>query len=155
MSNYWEQRLIKMQKELLDKSIDELDLHLIRLYKSSLEKNKREMVNLYNTLINQSENGAVKINDLYRYNRYWQVRSDLNARLVSLGEKEQDVMNKDLTNMYMKVQKYFNDNPKYLAITKRGVATERTMAPIDLNGQQISMNGKYVVDAIWCADGKH
>ena len=70
MSNYWEQRLIKQQKELLDPSIDELDNHLIRLYKSSLDKNKREMVNLYNTLINESENGTVKINDLYRYNRY-------------------------------------------------------------------------------------
>ena len=79
----------------------------------------------------------------------------MNARLVSLGEKEQDVMNKDLTNMYMKVQKYFNDNPKYLAITKRGIATEKTMPQVDLNAKQISMNGKYVVDAIWCADGKH
>jgi len=57
--------------------------------------------------------------------------------------------------MYMKVQKYFNDNPKYLAITKSGVAREKTMPQVDLNAKQISMNGKYVVDAIWCADGKH
>ena len=74
----------------------------------------------------------------------------MNARLVSLGEKEQDVMNKDLTNMYMKVQKYFNDNPKYLAITKSGIAKEKTMPQVDLNAKQISMNGKYVVDAMVC-----
>lgn len=147
MSNYWEQRLIKMQKELLDPSIDELDAHLARLYKSSLEKNKREMVSLYNSLIAQAD-GEVKINDLYRYNRYWQVRSDLNARLVSLGGKEVKIFDKDLLDMYMKVQKYFNDNPKYLAITKHGVAKEMTMAPVDLTGQQISVNGKYVVDSI-------
>ena len=154
MSNYWEKRLMLMQNAVLDPRIGKLDAHLAKLYKYSLEENKKELLALYMKIKEEGANGEPRINDLYKYNRYWQVRSDLNRNLLALGEKEQPIFNKELNDMYYDVQKYFNENPKYWAITNHGVGVEKSMTQIDLNSPVLGTKAKYVVNSIWCGDGK-
>lgn len=67
---YWRDRVFNQQKVLLGKSIDELENELARLYKNALQENKRDLEGLYLDLMRQDIKGEVKINDLYRYNRY-------------------------------------------------------------------------------------
>lgn len=98
----------------------------------------------------------VKINDLYRYNRYWELRNDLNKKLVVLGQKEIRLMDKDLINMYMRVQDYFNKNPKFLAKTQDGKVVKMINAnPVDMKSPLVSEKAQAVVDSVWCADGKY
>ena len=103
----------------------------------------------------QKEDG-VKINDLYRYNRYWELRNDINHKLVALGQKEIRLLDKELINMYMKVQDYFNKNPKFLAKTENGKVVKMVNAvPVDMNNPIVSEHAQAVVDSLWCADGKY
>ena len=152
---YWTDRQFQQQKLLLDKTIEETDNHLIAVYKSSMRDVEKDIKSLYLDLQKQAEDGKVKINDLYRYNRYWELRADINRRLTSLGEREIKMLDKKLIGQYMDVQRYFNQNPKFMAKTERGVAKVVSAIPVDLNSPIVSENARAVVDSVWCADGKY
>lgn len=116
----------------------------------------REVERDMKSLLFDLSKDEVKINDLYRYNRYWELRNDLNKKLVVLGQKEIRLMDKDLINMYMRVQDYFNKNPKFLAKTQDGKVVKMINAnPIDMKSPLVSEKAQAVVDSVWCADGKY
>ena len=156
MSNYWRNRYLSQEKILLDKSIEETENHLIKLYSNSLQLNERELRNLLNDLQKQGIEGEMKINDLYRYNRYWEVRADLNRRLLELGRKQNDSLEKDLVDMYKRVQIYFNHNPKFMARTMNGKLVKAVNArPMDMSSPIVSERAQAIVNSVWCADGKY
>ena len=156
MSNYWRNRYLSQEKILLDKSIEETENHLIKLYSNSLQLNERELRNLLNDLQKQGIEGEMKINDLYRYNRYWEVRADLNRRLLELGRKQNDSLEKDLVDMYKRVQIYFNHNPKFMARTMNGKLVKAVNArPVDMSSPIVSERAQAIVNSVWCADGKY
>ena len=153
--SYWKDRAFEQQKLLLDKTIEETNSHLASVYKNSMREVERDMKSLYLDLQAQSEDGKVKINDLYRYNRYWELRQDINSKLQSLGEKEIKMVDRALTLQYYKVQDYFNKNPKFMAKTERGITKVVSSIPVDLNSPIVSENAEAVVNSVWCADGKY
>lgn len=67
---YWQDRQFNQRKILLDKTIEETQEKLATVYKSSMKDIENDMRSLYLELQQQSTDGKVKINDLYRYNRY-------------------------------------------------------------------------------------
>lgn len=67
---YWQDRQFSQRKILLDKTIEETQDKLATIYKSSMKDIEKDMRSLYLELQQQSADGKVKINDLYRYNRY-------------------------------------------------------------------------------------
>lgn len=154
MSAYWRDRLERQKNLLLGKSIEETNTHLAIIYQSSIRDIEKDMKAL---LFDIKKEDGVKINDLYRYNRYWEMRSDINQRLTSLGQKQIEIMDKDLVDMYMKVQEYFNENPKFLAHTVTNGRAERvremSMAPVDLHDPIVSLKANEAVNSLWCADG--
>lgn len=154
--SYWTDRYLSQEKILLDKTVEETNLHLARIYKKALRDNERDLKNLMNELKAQTAKGDITINDLYRYNRFWEVRSDINRRLMDLGHKQNDVLGKDLIDMYFNVQKYFNENPKFFAKSaKRGQITGLSMQPVDMNSPIVSEHAATIVNSVWCADGKY
>ena len=156
MSNYWRNRYLSQEKILLDKSIEETENHLIKLYSNSLQLNERELRNLLNDLQKQGIEGEMKINDLYRYNRYWEVRADLNKRLLELGHKQNDSLEKDLVDMYKRVQIYFHHNPKFMARTMNGKLVKAVNArPMDMSSPIVSERAQAIGNSVWCADGKY
>jgi len=64
---YWKKRLLEQEKNILDKGISATENELVRLYQRAARENEKELKSLFYEL---SKNGEVKINDLYRYNRY-------------------------------------------------------------------------------------
>lgn len=153
--SYWRDRQFSQRKILLDKTIEETNSHLATIYKSSIREVENDMRSLYLDMLVQSEDGKVKINDLYRYNRYWELRNDLNSKLQSLGEKEIKMLDVALTKQYYKVQEYFNKNPKFLAKTERGLTKVVSSIPVDINSPIVNEKAKAVVNSVWCADGKY
>lgn len=83
------------------------------------------------------------------------MRADVNKRLQALGEKEIKLLDKQLINQYMRVQEYFNKNPKFMAKTERGIAKVVSTIPVDLNSPIVSEKAETVVNSVWCADGKY
>lgn len=146
MPGYWKDRVFQQQKILLDKSIDELENYLATLYKSSMREVENDMKAL---LFDLTKEDGIKINDLYRYNRYWELRNDLNSKLVSLGHREVQLLDKELIGMYYKVQEYFNKNPKFLAKTENGRVVKAVSAiPVDMNSPIVAEKAQAVVNSV-------
>ena len=69
-------------------------------------------------------------------------------------------MDKGLVNMYLNVNRYFNDNPKFLArsaISNGAIQKVKglSMRPVDMSSPLVSLKAEEAVNSIWCADGLH
>lgn len=152
--SYWRDRWLQQEGILLDKSIDETETYLISMYQKSLRDVENDLKQLYYDLLNQSDDGEIKINDLYRYNRYWEIRNSIHIRLEELGNKQIRVLEPRLVDMYYRVQDYFNTNPKVYARTGRMVKPI-DLGYMDLKSPVVSERANTVVNSVWCADGKY
>lgn len=150
---YWKDRLNWQEEIILESGISSSENELVRLYKRAAELNEKDMKSL---LYDLERKGMTNINDLYRYNRYWQVQADINKRLNELRLKEVQILDKDLIAMYMSVQDYFNKNPKFYAKTSGGRIVKALDAGyVDLKSPLVSQKAETVAKMIWCADGKN
>jgi SPP1 gp7 family putative phage head morphogenesis protein len=139
MSNYWTARFEEQHKLLFDLTFDETMNILEKYYIKALEETKADALNLYAYLLEHSKDGTLIASDLYRYNRYYELSNKLNERLVGLGRNEINVFNKELLEMYNKVQ---------VELTQfAGGLFEYSV--VDPNRAQ------EVINSIWCADGKN
>lgn len=152
MSNYWEDRWERQKKFLLGKTINQTENHLATLYKKAMKDTENQLKSLLYEI--DFESGD-RIIDIYKYNRYWEVRNDVNERLRQLGQEESKQLSKDFLDMYVKVQEYFNIHPKVMARTQRGLVKEMTMRPMDLKSPIVGENAMKVVSSVWCKDGKN
>lgn len=153
MTSYWKNRLKWQEDILLETGISSSEEKLYRLYKRAAELNEKDLKAM---LYDFKENGINSINDLYRYNRYWEVQSEINRRLTELGHAEIKILDKDLVSMYMAVQQYFNKNPKFFARSSNGKFIKAVDAGfVDLNSPLVSAQARTVANAVWCVDGKN
>ena len=74
---------------------------------------------------------------------------------MDLGYAQGRALDKDLVNMYLTVQEYFNTHPKFLAKTERGIITELSARPVNIKDPLVSNHAKEVAQSVWCADGKN
>lgn len=105
MSNYWSARFEEQHKILFDLTYEETMSVLEKYYIKALEDTRTDAIKLYSYLLEHSTDGTLIANDLYRYDRYYELSNKLNERLIGLGNKEIKVFNKELLEMYDKVQK--------------------------------------------------
>lgn len=141
--NYWEKRLIQNQEALFNSSTEEIDKILKKYYRQSMNDVQFDVSVLYDQLVKESADGKIKTNDLYRYNRYFQLISNLNSKLRILGEKEININNEKYTEMYNKTSELIKETLK-----EKGINS--VMSPIE---QENAL--KKVIENIWCEDGKH
>ena len=139
MSNYWSARFEEQHKILFDLTYEETMSILERYYIKALEDTRTDALKLYSYLLEHSKDGTLIANDLYKYNRYYELSNKLNERLIGLGNKEIKVFNKELLEMYDKVQKelttYAGDLFQYSVVDPS--------------------RAEEVINSIWCADGKN
>lgn len=82
MSNYWQIRLQKQQDILYDKAQKEIEAELVRMYQDAFSDIVVDVKVLWSEI---AEQGKTQVNNLYRYNRYFELMNNLNRILVSLG----------------------------------------------------------------------
>ena len=141
MSNYWSDRLRTQMDILYDKTSQEVQEQLANYYKAQLQESLKDISDLYDKLLKDSEGETVKPNDLYKYNRYFEVRNRLNQHLTLLGGKEIELDKKEFIDMYKKVQNIIKDTVPF---DKGSIFVLEQEA-----------GAKKVLESIWCADGKH
>lgn len=105
MANYWTARFEEQHKILFDLTYEETMSTLEKYYIKALEETRTDALKLYSFLLEHSSDGQIIANDLYRYNRYYELSNKLNERLMGLGNKEIKVFDKELLAMYDRVQK--------------------------------------------------
>ena len=74
--DYWTQRILNQTDRIYNKTTKEAEVELRKLYIESLKANEQQMIDVWNS-IKDSENGEIKPNDLYRYNRYFSISKAL------------------------------------------------------------------------------
>ena len=131
---YWQERLKQQQDTLYDKTLAQTQAQLRKQYTEALKKTLQDTERLYNTL---AAGGEIKVNDLYRYNRYFELKNNLNQQLKALGAREIEITNAQMLRMYDATQKLV------------GSTFDKAFAPLDATRAQS------VLDSVWCADGKH
>lgn len=136
-NEYWAKR----QEAAFSKTLTQTRDLYKKAYREALEGTQRDIERLYDTLIQESIDGKIKMNDLYRYNRYFELQGQLNKRLIALGEKERLITDEKLLLMYDRTQ----DLVTKIAAKELGVNLV-----LDSPGA-----AQVAVDSIWCADGAH
>lgn len=141
-NNYWSQRIVKQSDSLYDKTLAQTQQQMAVYYKQSLKDVQDDIGALWDKLIEESVTGEIKPNDLYRYNRYYELQGQLHDKLISLGQKE-IVLNEDkYKTMYELVHKVVTD----------GIPSEYVKQSfIILPDNRVEQ----VLKSIWCADGKN
>lgn len=137
--SYWYDRIDYQSNKAYNKRLHTIDKQLQFEYQRALKDIELDMVALYDKLLKEAQNGEIRPNDLYKYNRYFEMHNKLNQTLTMLGGKEVKIYHKELLNMYEQVQDI---------ITKE--------APHALGSVVVDNElATKALDAVWCADGKH
>ena len=136
---YWANRIDEQANILFDKTTAATQRELASQYQKQLKAIQLDMVSLYDKLLEESADGKIRPNDLYKYDRYFKLHNDINKKLTALGAKEVEIYNKELLRMYSGVQDIISrEAPHVLASSFIELPT-----------------GEHVLKSIWCADGKH
>ncbi len=138
---YWAIRLQERQDTLYNVAHEQMRQQYVKAYTEAYSAVERDIMSLYDTLLREAADGKIKPNDLYRYNRYFDVQSQINSRLQALGAAELKITNAKLLTMYDFVQEL---------VTKEAATAFGVNFILDTpNGAQTA------VDSIWCYDGEH
>lgn len=130
---YWFDR---EQQRLYNECLQVAEKELAKQYRRCANETRVKIEALYNELVASSADGTLLVSDLYKYNRYYDLLNNLNMNLRQLGQKEIELGNKTLTNMYHLNAQFIGDAFGFLP----GVNEEYV---------------KTAINAIWCRDGKH
>lgn len=95
MSKYWEERLVENQFKLGTKRMDK---EILRVYQSATKEIQALIADLWLKLL---ENGTISQAALYQYGRYLQIQEQINQILTSMGRAEINVINAQLTDLYI------------------------------------------------------
>ena len=114
--DYWTQRILNQTDRIYNKTTKEAEVELRKLYRESLKANEQQMIDVWNS-IKDSENGEVKPNDLYRYNRYFSISKALQESLRQLGDKEVNVYQRVFENVYQRQYDFITKMLKEKGIT--------------------------------------
>lgn len=147
-SNYWERRIQQQTDLLFDKTLLDTEKELKKKYKQALEDTLADIKDLWDKLQKESADGVIRPNDLYRYNRYFQVKNNLNERLKRLGLSEDKIYRRKFMNTYFDTQDMLSEYVAYL--TK-----QPQMKPTNSFTMEQQNAAEKVLESIWCSDGKH
>ena len=147
-SNYWERRIQQQTDLLFDKTLLDTEKELKKKYKQALEDTLADIKDLWDKLQKESADGVIKPNDLYRYNRYFQVKNNLNERLKRLGFSEDKIYRRKFMNTYFDTQDMLSEYVAYLTKQPQMKSTN------SFTMEQQNAAEK-VLESIWCSDGKH
>ena len=147
-SNYWERRIQQQTDLLFDKTLLDTEKELKKKYKQALEDTLADIKDLWDKLQKESADGVIRPNDLYRYNRYFQVKNNLNERLKRLGLSEDKIYRRKFMNTYFDTQDMLSEYVAYLTKQPQMKSTN------SFTMEQQNAAEK-VLESIWCSDGKH
>lgn len=141
-AKYWAKRLVNQQGILYDKSASEAKAQLAKYYRESAERTVEDIGKLYDKLLQEAVSGEVRVNDLYRYNRYFDVKNKLNQELISLGGQEVKLDRETFSKMYERTSALVGQQVPNLPLSSSfGLEQQKAVDK--------------VLNSVWCADGKH
>lgn len=135
--NYWEERLLKTQENIVKKRTEDIEKQMAKYYAETLSATKGRFLNTYNKLMATMAKGKEPTPaDLYKLDTYWRMSAQLREDLTAMGEKQIALLNKQFMDCWEDI--YYN-----LAIKD------------DTNFYMVDRSTvQQMINQIWCADGQ-
>lgn len=136
--SYWEERHLKAQDKISDKSIKQINKQLQKYYGKAATKVIEDFEDTYNKLLNTVEAGRQPTPaDLYKLDKYWKAQAQMREELRKLGDKQIVLLTKEFETNFFEI--YYsieldNITPMFNTIDNAAV--------------------QQMINEIWCADGK-
>lgn len=142
MSSYWKDRITAQQAAALHRTVAQTDKELRKLYQTQGQNLYDELLRVLVKMENDSADGKLYINDLYRTNRLATLLNYFNASAAKIGGQQVEITEKALIAAYEKSQEIVGENVPYkvLPIHSSFVRPQ-------------SIDVKQVVNQVWCVDG--
>ena len=135
--NYWQERMAKAQANLFKQHRKEIDKRIRKYYQSAIEQTINDFESVYDKLLATQVSGNQPTPaDLYKLDKYWKMRSQLEKRLTNLGKKQISLLNSRFKAQFWDVYKVLN------------LPNIQSFNTIDDYGVE------QLINQIWCADGK-
>ena len=135
--NYWQERNLKAQQEITNRSIKQVEKQVAKYYKTAAENTVGGFLITYNKVLQQAEKGQqITPALLYRLDSYWQIQGQLKQELQKLGDKQTTLYLKKFKEQFINV---------YNSIALKGEAAFHTIS--DETVEQM-------IKHIWANDGK-
>lgn len=135
--NYWQERAIKTQAQLANKTIQQTQAQLIQYYNHSLHSVTGQFLVTYNKVLSSNNAGVTPTPaDLYKLDTYWKMQAQLKQELQRLGDKQAVLYANNFSKLYQDI---------YNSLALQGGAGFNA---ID------SSTAMQMINQIWCADGK-
>ena len=147
MADYWKDRMLEAQKKWTDKDIDAINKMLRHYFIVARDSIVKEFEAVYDKVLAQAEDGKpITPADLYKLDKYYQMNTQLEVVLKSLGDKTIEVLANKFTQEYKHIY-------SALAIDKDGKAVKVSISDKAFS-TIASESAKQVASQVWCADGK-
>ncbi len=137
--SYWQDRMVRTQTAIADKTIDDIELRLKKYYTSAMTNIISEFESTYEKLMNTVEDGKQPTPaDLYKLEKYWKMQGHLKDEAQKLGDKIIALLSKNFEKEWKEV---------YESIKIPSVESEA------FNTMSIK-NANAMINTSWLADGK-
>ena len=139
MSNkdYWADRMSRMQAELTNKNIKQINKQLKKYYGNAMKRVIADFESTYDKLLTTQEADKQPTPaDLYKLDKYWQMQAQLKYELQKLGDKQVSALSKIFETQFFDI---------YYSIAIPG---KKAFSTINKEG------ALQMINSIWCADGK-
>lgn len=142
---YWQKRMAEELAAITDKTQEETQEQLIKVYKRAAKKAMKEFENLYNEVLAKVAKGKQpSVSLLYGMDKYYQQQAALKEILQQLGDKQIAVLSEEFEKQYKHVYQaiVIDNNDQVIA----AMVGDKAFSTVD---------AKSAVNYIWCNDGKH
>ena len=143
----WRKRMLDAQKKWTDKDIDAINKQLLHYFRVASSSIIKEFEAVYDKVLAQAEEGkSITPADLYKLDRYYQMKAQLEKVLQNLGDKTSKLLEKKFEQEYKHI--YSDLATDEDGKTIKASISDKAFSTVD---KEVA---KQVANQIWCADGK-
>lgn len=139
MSNYWQDRMLRSQRAVAEKSIKQVEKQMRKYYMNAAQKCMNDFEAVYEKILaTQAAGKEITPADLYRLDKYWVAQAQMREELIKLGDRQIKLLSKAFEQNWFDVY-YSTVIPNIHDSAFHNVDKDLV---------------KQMINRIWCADGK-
>jgi len=146
---YWQRRIQEANKRNLSRTNAQLEQELKRLYEEQSETLYKQILEVFAKISEDSLDGKIYTNDLYRTNNYHLLLKYFNACAQKLGGKQIQITDEAVLRTYKYAQSVVEAFAPEGVIQPQFIAPERHIDPVTVINRSWCIDGKNYSDRIW------
>ena len=144
-NSYWEKRIQEEREKSYKRLNKDTERELAAIYHEQATALRDSILEVFAKIeATKAAGEPIQANDLYRNRRYWELLDEINERLRILGREQIRVTEPAIVQAYQDTLDIVDSNV---------VATTSSVNTALMNAHAI--DGKQIVNQVWCLDGKN